>query len=133
MPDSKWDRVRGTFDRAHADFEFPTATFENYENSVYNPNTGEVDGTWATIGSIDVEFVPPSVDATINTEGTGLDFDTSIRMPENDLDELTGPINVYGENAEYPTRVTVEGTKYEVQGNPPEHGSGMTMLRLTEL
>lgn len=131
---SKWDRIRGSFDRAHADFEFPTATFENYQGSDYDPNTGEISGgTWTEIGTLDVEFVPPGVDATITTEGTSLDFDTSIRVPTNDLDELSDTINVYGENGEYPTRVTVEGTTYEVQGNPTEHGSGMTMLRLTEL
>lgn len=130
---SKWDRVRGSFGRAHDDFEFPTAEFENYTGKSYDPSTGEMSGSFTSIGSIDVEFVPPPVDATISTEGTSLDFDTSIRAPENDFDELSEDIVVYGEDSDKPTRVTVEGTTYEVQGNPPEHGSGMTMLRLTEL
>lgn len=131
---TKWDSFRGTLDRLHTDFEFPTATFENYENGEYNPDTGHISGGgWTSIGSLDVEFVPPQEDTSVDTEGTHLDFDTSIRVPTDDVDELSGELNIYGEGGEYATRVDVQGTVYETQATIPEHGSGMTLIRLTEI
>jgi len=85
------------------------------------------------IGTIDVELVPPSIDSSVSIEsGTELGFDTSLRAPQSDVDALSQDLVPYGEDAEKPTRITVEGTTYELQGNRPEHGSGMTMLRVTE-
>jgi len=78
---SKWDRVRDSFERSHADFGFPTATFENWTgDTVYDPDTGQMEGgEWKEIATIDVEIVPPSVDSTVSVEsGTSLGFDTSL-------------------------------------------------------
>ncbi len=144
---SKWDRVRDSFERSHSSLGFPEAVFENWTGDTeYNPDTGQMEGgEWKEIATIDVEIVPPSVDSTVSVEsGTSLGFDTSLRFPadvESDgysdegysLDVYGDPtIVVYGEDAEKPTRVTVEGITYEVQGDPTEHGSGMVMLRVTE-
>ena len=144
MPD-KWDRVRDSFERSHADFGFPEAVLENYNGASYNPDTGQMeDGSWVEAATIDVEKVPPSVDSSVSVEsGTSLDFDTSLRFPGSLLDGYSEPaygvepygdpsLIVYGEDAEKPTRVTVQDVTYEVQGAPEEHGSGMIMLRVTE-
>ncbi len=90
-------------------------------------------GSWESIGTIDVELVPPSIDSSVSVEsGTELGFDTSLRVPQSDVDALSQDLVPYGEDAEKPTRITVEGTTYELQGNRPEDGSGMVMLRVTE-
>lgn len=132
---SKWDQFRATAERAHAEFEFPEATFENWGGATYNPDTGQMEGgEWTDIGTAEVEFVPPSVDSTVSTEGgTDLAFDTSLRLPDDDLEALDEDVVPYGEDAEKPTRVTVQGTTYEVQSNAPEHGSGMILLRVAEV
>ncbi len=133
MPD-KWDRVRDSFERSHNDLGFPEATFENYTGATYNPDTGQKEGgSWSSIGTAEVEFVPPSVDSTVSIEsGTSLGFDTSLRLPQSAVSGLSGSLVPYGEDSQKPTRITVEGTEYELQGNPTEHGSGMLMLRVTE-
>jgi len=130
----KWDRVRDSFERSHNDLGFPTGVFENYDAGAYDPDTGtREEGEWVEIGTTEVEFVPPSVDSTVSVEGgTSLGFDTSLRLLESSLSGFNQSLVPYGEDSEKPTRITVEGTTYELQGAPTEHGSGMLMLRVTE-
>lgn len=128
---TKWGRFQGALDRLHQDFEFPTATFSNWTTT--GITSGQPDGSYSDIGTIDVEFVPPAVDSTVDTEGTHLGFSTSIRVPQNDLVELSASIVDYGEDNERPTRVSVENELYEIQAQVPEHGSDMYLLRLTEV
>lgn len=132
MPD--WDQFRQTADRVHGAFDFPDGNFVNWTQGTYDPDTGQIEGEWAPIGTASVELVPPEVDSTTSADsGSDLGFDTSLRAPESELETLSGDIVPYGEDSEKPTRVVVEGTEYEVQGNAPEHGSGMVLLRVTEL
>lgn len=132
---SKWDSFRGCLERVHDDMGYPEAVFENYDTGgTYDPSTGQMSsGTWTEIGRTSVEFVPPSIDSTVSVEGgTSLDFDTSLRVPQSDVSGFSQDLAPYGKDSEKPTRITVEGTEYELQGNAPEHGSGMTLLRVTE-
>lgn len=132
---SKWDRFRDTVEGIHRDFEFPEATFENWTGSTYNPDTGQMEGgTWTEIGRAEVELVPPSVDSTASVEsGTTLEFDTSLRLPKSSFEDFNDDIVPYDADSQKPTRVAVEGTEYEVMGNVPEHGSGLVLLRVTEI
>lgn len=133
MP-SKWDGFRGSLERAHDDMGYPSCLFENWENATYNPDSGQMEGgSWTEIGTASAEFVPPNIDSTVSVEsGTELGFDTSLRLPQSDVSGFTDSLVPYGEDAEKPTRITVEGTTYELQGTSTEHGSGMVMLRVTE-
>ena len=128
---SQWDMVRAGFDRSHDAFEFPTADFSNWTSS--GLEDGQPTGSYSSIGSIDVEFVPPAADSTVDTEGTHLGFSTSIRAPEQDFDELDESLVQYGEDNEKPTRVEARGETYEVQSVVPEDGSRMSLVRLTEV
>ena len=109
---SKWGQVKGTFGRAHNQFGFPTAEFLNYNET--GITKGNVVGEYQSIGTLDVEFVPPSSDSTVDEQGTHLGFSTSIRVPEPDLSELdaeetltvSGEYNVSG--SESYTTVVVE-------------------------
>jgi hypothetical protein len=127
---SKWDTFRGGVDRLHQDFQFPECVFSNYSRT--GIDRGQPTGSYSEIGTIDCEFVPPGADSTVSTEGTHLDFSTSIRVPTDDLSELSESLVTYGEDGDKPTRVEAEGTTYEVQSVVPEHGSDMRLLRLTE-
>jgi len=128
---SKWDDFRGTLDRIHEDFEFPTVEFQNHTQT--GITNGNVEGSYGSIGSVDAEFVPPATDSTVDTEGTHLGFSTSIRVPSNDLQELSDSLDTYGEDNERPTRVIAESETYEVQAVVPETGSDMSLIRLVEL
>jgi len=130
---SKWDSFRSSLGRVHDDMGYPTATVENWTGATLDKSGDMTGGTWESIGTIDVELVPPSIDSSVSIEsGTELGFDTSLRAPQSDVDALSQDLVPYGEDAEKPTRITVEGTTYELQGNRPEDGSGMVMLRVTE-
>jgi len=83
---SKWDRVRGSFQRAHTDFAFPTVEFQAYRST--GVTNGNVTGEYARVAELDCEFVPPRDDSTVDTEGTHLDFTTSIRVPAPDIATL---------------------------------------------
>jgi len=128
---SKWDGFRDGLGRIHDDFEFPTADFSNYTET--GLEDGQPTGSYSSIGSIDVEFVPPAADSTVDTEGTHLGFSTSIRAPEQDFDELSEELVQYGEDNQKPTRVEARGETYEVQSVVPEDGSRMSLVRLTEV
>ncbi len=108
MP-SKWNRVRGSLGRAHDDLFEDTeyqAEFYNHSGGSYNPDTGQIEGdTRSKIGSTTVELVPPAMDTTVETDGTSMSWDTSIR-----------------------SSLTV----YELHGYSIERGSGMVMCRLVE-
>jgi len=130
---NKWDRFRGALERTHHDFDYPSAQVENWTGATLDKSGDMTGGTWESVGTIDVELVPPSIDSSVSVEsGTELGFDTSLRAPQSDVDALSQDLVPYGEDAEKPTRITVEGTVYELQGTRLEHGSGMTMLRVTE-
>jgi hypothetical protein len=114
----------------HADFEFPSVEFQNFnETGITN---GNVDGSYASIGTLNAEFVPPRDDSTVDTEGTHLDFSTSIRVPAPKLNDLDESLVAYGDDNERPTKVIAEGVGYEVQAVINEHGSDMRLIRLTE-
>jgi len=130
MP-TKWDRFRDTLNRAHRDFEFPTAEFLNYNET--GLEKGNVVGSYQSIGTLDVEFVPPTSDSTVDEQGTHDDFSTRIRVPTSDLDELDESLIAYGADDQKPTRVDIEAENYEIQAILPENGSGMTHLPLIEL
>ncbi len=129
----KWDRFRGATARVHDDMGYPSATVENWTGATLDKSGDMTGGTWESIGTIDVELVPPSIDSSVSVEsGTGLGFDTSLRAPQSAVNGLSQDLIPYGADGEKPTRITVEGTTYELQGTRPEDGSGMVMLRVTE-
>lgn len=136
---NKWDAVAESFERAHNDLFSQatyTAEFFNYSTGTYDPDTGEIDGqTRSSIGSIQVEVVPPSMDTSIENEGHSFDWDTSIRFPTEDK---PGDLVPLGEDNERPTEVEIEDDEesadvvYELHGYSVEKGSGMVMCRLVE-
>ncbi len=131
---TKWDRFRGATARVHDDMDYPEGVFENWSGSSYDPDSGQMTGgSWAEIGRAPVEEVPPTIDSTVDVEaGTSNDFDTSLRLPWDVVDGFDAELVPYGEDSEKPTRITVDGTVYELQAKPLEHGSGMLLLRVTE-
>lgn len=134
----KFDMARDAFDRAHDDLfndDDYTATFFNHTGGTYD--SGEVTGeTRSSIGTTSVELVPPSIDSTVETDGTSFSWTTSIRFPvdEGFVDELT-PLGV---DSDRPTEVEVTDevdgstTVFELHGYRVESGSGMVLCRLTE-
>jgi len=137
---SKWDSVRQSFERAHNDLFDSTrydAEFFNYTDGEWVPEDDEFTGeTRTSIGSTNVELVPPAIDSTVNEEGTSFDWSTSIRSPESDA-----PVSSFkplGTDNERPTEVDVTDQKddstetYELHGYNNELGSGMIMVRLVE-
>lgn len=135
----KWTRVRDSFSRAHDDLYSSkhAAEFFNHSQGSYDPDTGKMTGeTRSSIGSIDVEIVPPAIDSTVDSDGTSFSWDTSIRMP---LDEsIVSSLIPTGVDNRKPTEVEVtdniesDTTIYEVHGYSEERGSGMVMVRLIE-
>lgn len=138
MP-SKWDRTRGTFGRIHSDLFDSTpydCEFFNYSAGTYDPAEGEITGqTRSSIGTIQVEIVPPTMDTSVENEGTSLDWDTSIRFPESDK---PGDLVPLGVDNDRPTEIEItdpeENTTdtFELHGYTYEKGSGMFMCRLVE-
>lgn len=112
---SKFDRVRDSFGRGHADLFSDTryeAEFFNYSGGSYDPDKGEiVNEGRVSIGTKNVEIVPPAMDTTVRQDGTSFSFDTSIRFPieTNNLTVADGESVTIsaGDTDEYAT-VTVE-------------------------
>ena len=130
---SKWDRFRSSVRRAGDDFEFPTCEFQNFNQT--GVTNGNVDGEYQSIGSVDCEFVPPASDSTVDTEGTHLDFSTSVVVPNDDLDELSESLVEYGDDNQRPTKIipqVEQNVGYELQAIEPADGSGLRRLRLIE-
>lgn len=154
---SKWDGVRRALDRAHGDLfanqSRYEATFYSYDPGSYDPNSGEMTGdTRQQIDTAYVERVPPSIDTTVDTDGTNFSWDTTIRFPlgsgsaygdgdygsglySADLDSALVPL---GEDNRRPTEVELKDDTdtdpivYELHGYKVEEGSGMLMCRLVE-
>lgn len=137
---SQWDRVRSTFERVHADLFEGTryqAEFFNYSGGSYDPDDGHIEGESRTsIGTEDVEIVPPSIDTSVRVGGTSFSWDTSIRLPQSD--GLVSNFKPLGEDAERPTEVEItdqvedDTELYELHGYNNELGSGLIMCRLVE-
>jgi len=137
---SKWEQTREVFERAHDDLFSDSrysAEFFNYtvgtRSNLDDEFTGE---TRSSIGTAQVEMVPPSMDTTIRTEGTTFSWDTSIRLPEDE--DLIAELVPLGEDNRKPTEVDILNEKddtqerYELHGYSTEKGSGFIMCRLTE-
>jgi len=80
-------RFRQTAARYHDDLfdsDF-SATFFDYDGGAYDPDKGKITGeTRSKLISLTVEITPPGIDSTVDTDGTNLSFDTSIRFPLSD-------------------------------------------------
>jgi len=134
------DRFRQRLDLRHGGLFSDTryeAEFFNYSGGSYDPDRGEVTGeTRSSIGTAQIELVPPGMDTTVDVDGSSFSWDTSIRLPTD-----TGLVSDFvplGEANERPTEVEisdqVEGDTdtYELHGYSEERGSGMVMCRLVE-
>lgn len=138
MP-SQWDRFEQTIAREQdTGFDFPSATFYNYTTGTYDPDSGDMSGQTRTeVATETVEYVPPTIDTTVDVDGTSFSWDTSIRFA--DTDGVANDLVPLGEDSEQPTEVelvdTADGgtTTYELHGYSVEEGSGMIMCRLVEL
>lgn len=153
---SKWDRARGTFNRAHDDLFDGSydAEFFNHSQGTYDPNTGEMTGqTRSSLGTRQVEIVPPAMDSTVDVDGTSFSWDTSIRFPQSEDfdsswgtnwgtnwggDTLISNIIPLGDDNRQPTEIEISepgdsnpGT-FELHSYAFEKGSGMVMCRLVE-
>ena len=155
MP-SKWDRVKDSFSRAHADL-----FSADYEAEFINTSLGTRDNatdsfsgeTESSVATVPVEVVPPAMDTTVRETGTSFSWDTSIRFPENVEDvggwgsdwgtnwggeTLIDVIKPLGEDNQRPTLVEITDMadndidRYELHGYSYEKGSGMVMCRLVE-
>jgi hypothetical protein len=136
---SKWDRFQSSVGRAHEDLFFASeysAEFINTSVGSRDNKTDEFTGeTETSLGSIDVEIVPPAMDTTIRETGTSFSWDTSIRFPTEDK---PGELVPLGNDNRKPTIVKIsdpedDGTDdYELHGYSYEKGSGMLMCRLVE-
>lgn len=137
MSDSKWNRVRGSFKRAHNDLFEPNYSAEFFEYTDGTYSAGEISGqTRESVGTTNVEIVPPATDTTIDREGTDLSFSTSIRFPDTDsiIDSLTFP----GDGVDKPGEVEIQDDVageveiYQLHAYSEERGSGFVMIRLEE-
>jgi len=140
MTSSKWYGVRSTFKRAHEDLFEPNYTVEffNYSGGDWSPDDDEFTGeSRDSIGTANVEIVPPAIDSTVRTEGTSFSWDTSIRLPLDDA-----PVSDFvplGEDSKRPTEVEITDNVedktevYELHGFSEERGSGMVMCRIVEM
>jgi len=140
MSDGKWERVEQSFDRAHSDLFSAsdyTAEFFNTTQGTRDNLTDTYSGeTRESIGTIQIEVVPPAMDTTVDSEGTTFSWDTSIRFPEDE--SIVGSLIPLGENNRKPTEVEIEDNEdgstdvFELHGYSYEKGSGMIMCRLVE-
>jgi len=134
------DRFRETLAREHDDVFGDSryeAEFFNYSGGSYDPDRGEVTGeTRSSIGTAQVELVPPATDTTVDVDGTSFSWDTSIRLPTD-----TGLVSDFvplGVDNERPTEVEIsdqvedDTDTYELHAHSEERGSGMVMCRLVE-
>jgi len=137
MP-SKWDRVKDSFGRAHADL-----FSADYEAEFVNTSLGTRDNatdsfsgeTETSLGTIEVEIVPPAMDTTVRETGTSFSWDTTIRFPTEDK---PGDLVPLGEENRQTTEVIIsdpeesEGDEFELHGYSYEKGSGVLRCRLVE-
>jgi len=133
------ERFREALERGHSDlFDESRYEAEFFNLSAGTYDSGEVVGqTRSSIGTTNVEIVPPETDTTIETDGTGLSFATSIRLPEDVglIEDLIPP----GEDNRSPTEVEIQDTVdnstelYQLHAYSDERGSGFVMIRLEEL
>lgn len=135
---SKWDMVQAGFERSHDnlfsgeyDAEFINTSQGTRDNKA-DTFTGE---TETSLGTIQVEQVPPGMDTTVQNTGTSVSWDTSIRFP---IDDKPGELKPLGEDNERPTKVVlsdpVDGGSdtFELHGYTYEKGSNMVLCRLVE-
>jgi len=135
---SKWDSVRGSFSRAHGDLFGDTryiGELFNYSSGTYNPDTGDIEGeNKSSIGTANVEIVPPAQDSTVDLQGNDYDWSTSIRFPESEA--VTSEFQPLGTENERPTEVEITDQKndttetFELHSYTTEIGSGFIMCRL---
>jgi hypothetical protein len=135
---SKWERVQETFERAHDDLFTAgyEAEFINHSVGTRDNKTDEFVGeTSTTLGTIQVEIVPPAMDTTVRETGTSFSWDTTIRFPTEDK---PGDLVPLGEENRQTTEVIItdpeedEGDEFELHGYSYEKGSGMVRCRLVE-
>jgi len=140
MTSSKWNKCRDTFSRAHEDLFEPNydAEFYNYTGGTWDPDADEFTGeSRDSIGTSNVEIVPPAIDSTVRTEGTSFSWDTSIRLPLDDAP--VGSFVPLGEDGQRPTEVEITDNvenkteTYELHGFSEERGSGFVMCRIVEM
>ena len=138
---NKWDTTRGTLDRVHGDVfggqSRYTAAFYNYSGGQWDPDNDEVTGeTRGSIGTVQVELVPPGQDSTVDTDGTSMSWTTSIRFPEDE--SVAGSLTPLGVDSERPTEVELSDQQddstavFELHSYTTEAGSGMLLCRLAE-
>jgi len=138
MANSKWDRVRDSFDRAHSDLfdSRYAAEFINYNSDSWDPDADEMTETKTSLGTANVEIVPPAQDSTIDLQGNDFSWSTSIRFPEDE--SITSGFKPAGTENEHMTEVEITDQKdgstetYELHSYTTEIGSGMIMCRLQE-
>jgi len=138
---SHWNQVRDTFERAHDGLFDSTrydATFINTSQGTWDPDNDTMTGeSETTIGTVNVEIVPPSQDESIDLQGTDFDWATSIRFPEDK--SIVGSLKGLGVDNEQPTQVQItdqqndETETFQLHSYTTEIGSGMIMCRLQEL
>jgi hypothetical protein len=136
---SKWNGFQNAVSRAHDDLFFEaeySAEFVNTSVGTRDNKTDTFTGeTETSLGSIDVEIIPPSMDTTVRETGTSLSWDTTIRFP---TDDKPGELVPLGDDNRQPTEVIISdpednGTdEYELHGYSYEKGSGMLRCRLVE-
>ena len=94
--------------------------------------TGESE---TSLGTIQVEIVPPAMYTTAWETGTSSSWATSILFP---VDDKPGELKPLGEDNEKPTVVEITDPEdsgideYELHGYSYEKGRGMLMCRLVE-
>jgi len=131
--------AQDSFERAHSDLFGPStyvADFYNYSGGSYDPNSGNITGSSrSSFATENVEITPPGMDTTVETDGTDLEWDTSIRFPLDTT--ITGNLVPLGEDKQ-PTEVEIsddessDTTVYELHGYTVEKGSAMVQCRLIE-
>jgi len=138
MP-TKWDRFQSSLERAHDDLFFDG----DYEAEFINTSVGTRDNasdeftgeTETSLGTINVEIVPPGMDTTVRETGTSFSWDTSIRFP---TENKPGDLVPLGDDNQQPTEVRItdpeedDTDEFELHGYSYEKGSGMLMCRLVE-
>jgi len=138
---SQWDSVRRSFRRAHSDLFDRQARYEaefiNISQGTWDPDNDEMTGeTENTIGTEDVEIVPPAQDTSIDLQGTDVDWSTSIRFPQDD--SIVGSLKPLGVDDEQPTKVEITDQqsgdieRFQLHSYTTEIGSGLIMCRLQE-
>jgi len=134
------DTHRRVFNRLHEDLFSGSrydAEFFNYSGGSYDPSSGDITGeSRNSIGTVNVEIVPPSMDSGVDVDGTSFSWDTSIRFPQDE--SIVGSLTPLGADNDRPTEVEVTNQEdnstevFELHSYTTELGSGMIMARLVE-